>query len=79
MIDHLSQYKTLEELKITDKLVVTTSLAFDERKVFLKIDYMQGNFTIQKHFDNNYMGLEELEKTKIEFNTEDAVKQYFGL
>jgi len=40
---------------------------------------MAGKFTLQRTFSNNYIGMEELGNTMEQFNTEEAVKAYFGL
>ena len=36
-------------------------------------------FSIDRTFNNNHFGLEEMEKLGPEFNTEDKVKNYFNL
>tara|TARA_R100000951_G_scaffold4880_1_gene5561 strand:- start:701 stop:940 length:240 start_codon:yes stop_codon:yes gene_type:complete len=79
MVDYNKQTQVLEKLKVTDNLLLTTSVNFDESQVYLDVDYMDGKFTVQRTFTNNYIGLEELETAMKEFNTEDAVKSYFGL
>lgn len=70
--------QTIEEVEITDNLKVSTSVTFDETTIFLDVEYMQGKFTIQRSFTNNYIGLEQLEEAKKQFSTEEAVKSYFG-
>jgi len=79
MIDYNKQTQVLEELKVTDNLTLTTLITFDETQVHLKVDYMAGKFTLQRTFSNNYIGMEELGNTMEQFNTEEAVKAYFGL
>lgn len=79
MINYNKQKEVIEKLEITDKLTLSTSVTFDELQVYLDVDFMDGQFTIQKTFDNNYLGLEQLEDAKKEFNSEDAVRAYFRL
>ena len=79
MIDYNKQKEVIEKLEITDNLTLSTSVTFDELQVYLEVDYMNGKFTVQKTFNNNYLGLEQLENTKKEFSSEDAAKAYFGL
>jgi len=79
MIDYGKQKQTLEILEITDNLKLTTSVTLDETQVYLDVNYMDGKFTIQRNFTNNYIGLEKLGDAIKEFNTEEAVKNYFGL
>jgi len=71
--------QVIEKYELADKLEVKISVTYDETKVYLDIDYMEGKFTIQRNFTNNYIGLEELESAKTEFSSEEAVKKYFGL
>lgn len=78
-MDYNKQKQVLEKLEVTDSLTLTTSVTFDESQVYLDVSFMEGKFTVQRTFSNNYIGLEDLEKTIEEFNTEDAVKSYFGL
>lgn len=79
MIEHNRQAQVIEENQITDNLKLTVSVTFDETKVFLDVDYLDGKFTLQKSFSNNFIGLEELAEAKSQFNTEESVKLYFGL
>ena len=69
----------IEEDKVTENLTVTVSITFDESKLYLDVNYLQGKFTVQKHFINNYIGVDRLTKAKEEFNSEKAAKAYFGL
>lgn len=71
--------QVIEQYELADNLKVSVSVTYDESKVYLDIDYMDGKFTIQRNFTNNYIGLEELSSAKKEFGSEEAVKQYFGL
>lgn len=74
-----SNTQIIEENEITENLKVTVSIAFDETKLYLDVNYLQGKFTVQRHFVNNYLGVDELTQTKEAFNSEEAVKAYFGL
>lgn len=71
--------QVIEKYELADNLKVSVSVTYDETKVYLDIDYMDGKFTIQRNFTNNYVGLEELSLTKGQFSTEDSIRQYFGL
>lgn len=79
MIDYNLQAQVLEEFNITDNLKQKISVALDETKIFLDVVFMGGKFTIQKSFTNNYIGLEELEDAKKQFDSEEKVKEYFRL
>lgn len=69
----------LEEDQITDNLKLTTSVTFDKAKLYLNVDYMNGKFTVQKYFLNNYKGKEELQKEKNKISNESDVRKYLGL
>lgn len=71
--------KVIEEESITDNLKLTTAMTFDEERIFLIVDYLNGKFTIEKNFKNNYFELEDFNKAKKQFSTEENVKKYFGL
>ena len=71
--------QVIEEYELADNLKFSVSVTYDESKIYLDISYMEGKFTIQRNFTNNYIGLEELSLTKKEFDSEEAVKNYFGL
>jgi len=75
----LENKQVIEELELADNLKMEVSVTFDETKVFLDVIYLDGKFTVQKNFTNNYIGLAELEEAKKQFNTEEKVKAYFGL
>jgi hypothetical protein len=71
---------TIETNQITDDLLHKIQITSDEEKVFLVVEYKPGkSFTIEKHFNNNYIGLALLEQEIERFNTEDKVIKYFGL
>lgn len=69
----------IEVIEITDDLKALVSINFDKTQVFLDVSYMEGKFTIQRVFANNYLGLEELEKAKKQFNSVANVKEYLNL
>ena len=75
----LENRQVIEELELADNLKMNVSVTYDESKIFLDVLYMDGKFTVQRNFTNNYIGLEELELAKQEFNTEEKVRKYFGL
>ena len=79
MVSYNRQRQVVEKNEITENLKVTISVAIDESEVFLDIDYMDGKYTIQKSFTNNYIGLEDLERVREEFDSEEKLKTYFNL
>jgi hypothetical protein len=64
---------------LTKNLKIITSISQDEQRIFLQVDYMDGKFTVEKSFSNNYIGLEEFQNEYSNFNTDEKVQQYFGL
>lgn len=71
--------QVIQKYNPTDNLEISVSVTYDESKIFLDVDYLKGKFTLQRTFKNNFIGLEELESDKEHFNTEELVKEYFGL
>lgn len=71
--------QVIENYEITDNLKMYVSLTFDEEKLFLEVDYLNGKYTIQKTFKNNYIGLELLGNAKKKFSTEQSIKEYFNI
>lgn len=71
--------QVIEEVDLTENLKHVISVAYDESKVFLEVDYMGGKFTLQRTFVNNYIGVDQMEDARREFDSEDKVKQYFGI
>lgn len=72
--------KTLKKTKkINENLVHRFYESLDKSVNILEVDYLNKKFVIEKSFKNNYAGNEELQEKIKEFNTEDKVKQYFGL
>lgn len=69
----------MEEKQINDNLKVKTSMSQDEAVIYLNVDYMQGKFTIEKTFKNNYFGIEELELTMEQLGSESKVRKYLRL
>jgi hypothetical protein len=69
----------IEEKEITDNLKHKTYITYDESKLLLEINYMDGKYTIQKTFKNNYIGLEDYETTRKNFNEEEKILDYFNL
>jgi hypothetical protein len=72
--------KVIDQSVIEDEnLVITTLMDYNEEKIFLKVDYLDGKFIIEKQFRNNYIGIDEFEKTKNNLMSEESVKAYFGM
>ena len=69
----------MDEIEINENLIITTSMSQDESIVYFNIDYMQGKFTIEKTFKNNYFGIEELEMVMSELDSEEKVRKYLRL
>ena len=78
-MEHNRQTQIIESKDISDNLKIVTSVTFDEKRVYLDIDYMEGKFTIQRNFNNNYIGLEKLSEFKEQFSNEEYVRTYFGI
>ena len=55
------------------------SKSFKDDYLFLDVLYKEGKYAISKTFTNNLDGKDSLEKTINQFNTEEKVRQYFGL
>lgn len=68
-----------EEIINKNLKIVTFKSFITENKIFLRVDYMDGKFTSKLGFLDDYLGREELEEAKKDFNTEDKVKKYFNL
>lgn len=79
MKDYNKQTQEIEKIEITDNLLLSVSVTFDETEVYLNVNYLDGKYTIQRSFTNNYVGLDQLEAAKKEFNSEEAVQAYFRL
>jgi len=71
--------KLIKEENVTDNLTITTSMTYDEQRIFLQVDFMKGKYTLEKSFRNNYLGLEDYDIEYSNLNTEEKVKNYFGL
>jgi hypothetical protein len=65
--------------KITENLEHRISLSFKEDTIFLEVRYRGNKFTINKVFNNDFEGREELEKQIESFNTEEKVKTHFNI
>jgi hypothetical protein len=55
------------------------TVVVEKYKIFMNIDYMNGKFTIEKTFPNDYLGKEELESIKKQLNSESKIRKYLGL
>lgn len=71
--------QVIEEYEPADNVKIQISVTYDETRVYLDVLYLEGKFTIQRNYPNNYIGLQNLEEDKQEFETEEQVKKYFGL
>ena len=69
----------IEDNELTEKLIHKISVSSDERVMYLKVDYDNGNFTIEKTFRNNFFGLEDMEITIKSLDTEQKVRKYLGI
>lgn len=69
----------MDEIEINENLKIKTSMSQDESVIYFNVDYMQGQFTIEKTFKNNYFGVEELEITMKELDSEKKVRKYLRL
>ena len=70
---------TIEDNKYTDRLSHVISITNDEERLYLKIDFMSGRFIIEKNFQNNSIGLEELDQISKNLDTEEKVCEYLGI
>lgn len=64
--------------KVSDNLIIKTYESLDKYNLMLEINY-KIKFVIEKTFTNTVNGREEMDKALKELNTEDKVKQYFGI
>ena len=69
----------LETYQLSDNCVINTYITYDENNYVLEIDYMNGKFTAEKTFINNYYGIAEMEEVRTQYRNEDDVKKYFGI
>jgi len=76
MYDHR---KVLEEKTISENLIYKISISLDESTVYLTVNYMEGNFSIEKTYKNNIFSLESMDKEIDSFNTEEKVRKYLNL
>jgi len=65
--------------KITENLEHRISISFKGDVVFLEVKYMGDKFTINKTFQNNWLGKIDLEEQIELLNTEERVKAYLNL
>lgn len=71
------ELQKIEEKEITEKLKRTVFRSFDQNNMVLEIAYKK-LFKIERTFTNNIKGIEEMEKTMLEFDSEEKVSKYFG-
>lgn len=70
---------TIETIEITNNLKHKVQLTTDEENLFLIVDYKNGRSMIERSFKNNYIGINQMNRTAKNFNTEDKVIKYLGL
>jgi hypothetical protein len=71
--------RLIETKKISRDLKINILMSLDQSTMFLDIFYKEGKFRIQKSFTNNIFGIENMENTVKQFDTDEKVKGYFGL
>ena len=69
----------IEEIQITNNLKHTTYVAYDESKIFLEVNFMDGKYIIQKTFKNNYIELETYEKVRKDLDSDERIIEYLNL
>lgn len=70
---------TIEKRELTEELVHNIQLTTDEETLFLVVDYKGGRFIIERNFKNNYIGVEQMNRTCEKFDTEEKVIKHLGL
>lgn len=69
----------LKKIKTPETYTMEVSESLDRDTVFLTIKYLKGKFTLEKTFRNTVLGREDMEKAIKEYNSEEKIKQHFGL
>jgi len=75
----ISFKKIIENRQISDKLSHKISITNDEERIFLRVEYNNGSSVVEKQFQNNSLGLEEMELTAKKLDTEEKVCNYLGI
>jgi len=70
--------RVIEKYELSTSLIHKVSISTDEEKVFLNVIY-DGRFQIEKMFKNNVLGLNDLQRTRDKFNSEEKVLTYLGI
>lgn len=65
--------------QITKDLLHQISISRDQEKLTLKIDLMDGRFTVEKTFPNNFGGLYMMECAVEGFDSEEKVCKYLKI
>lgn len=69
----------IEKKIITDNLNYELMSSINNETIYLKVDYMNGKYIVEKTFNNNYLGLARMNKEIIKFDKEEKVIKYLGL
>lgn len=69
----------IENKQITECLKHIIKISYNEERVYLIVDYLNGRFTIEKTFQNNHIGLSEMQEASRLFDTEEKVIGHFNL
>lgn len=69
----------VKKIKTPDTFTMEVSESLDRDNVFLTIKYLKGKFTLEKTFRNTISGRDDMEKAIKEYNSEERIKQHFGL
>lgn len=69
----------LTSQQITKDLLHKISISKDMEDIFLNVDFMNGKYTIEKKFKNNFGGLYMLDRECENLGSEDKVFRYLRI
>lgn len=69
----------LETKQLTDDLLQVIEISHNEESIFLRVNYKQDRFVIEKTFKNSHLGVAKLEEFSKQLNSEDKVEDYLNL
>ena len=69
----------IEKKQLSDNLLHKISISKDQEDIFLNVDFMNGKFTIEKSFKNNFGGLHMLETTCEKLDSADKIFRYLRI
>lgn len=78
MIEDINK-KLHSKAKITKNLTQNLYKHTGLNITILEIEFMDKKFIIERRFQNNLAGRDELDKAIKEFDSEDKLKEHFGL